>query len=220
MKKKYLIILIPIILSCDFSGKKKNYEVVKYPKVGSEVIDNKVGKFGLKEGSKAEILNSKGVDLGMDHKYLEAENIFKKALLEKPNNPIILNNIGLTYYYRGIYNTAIAYFKKALKQSDSTSVMATINLGLTYYHQMDYGRAMKIMNFTLSKQNPDNTEKLLVRLNRLMVNIELEDCNEITTDRQAIEYLRFHNEVGDYPGQIEKFDKQIAKLCPTAVHPK
>ena len=133
---------------------------------------------------------------------------------------MLLNNIGLTYYSRGIYNTAIDYFSQALKISDSTSVMAATNLGLTYYQQMDYARAMKIMNFTLTKQKTDNAEKLLVRLNRLMVNLELEDCQEIKADRALIEYLRFNNEAGDYPNQIEEFDNQIAKLCTTSVHRK
>lgn len=222
MKYKYLIIIIiPFFFSCEFSIKKEKSSEKKYRKIKNELISiKKDDPFGLKEGSKAYDLNSKGIKLGINQKYEEAEKIFKKALLEEPSNPMLLNNIGLTYYSRGIYNTAIDYFSQALKISDSTSVMAATNLGLTYYQQMDYARAMKIMNFTLTKQKTDNAEKLLVRLNRLMVNLELEDCQEIKADRALIEYLRFNNEAGDYPNQIEEFDNQIAKLCTTSVHRK
>jgi len=170
MKHKYLFIIIPLFISCEFST--KNYESnsdKKYQKIGTEVVDSGIGDtLALKKGSKAHKLNTKGIKLGIKHEYIEAEKIFNKALLEHPNNPTILNNIGLTFYHRGIYNTAIKYFNQALAISDSTSVMSASNLGLTYYHQMDYARALNIMDFSLSEQKLDNTEELLVRLNRLI----------------------------------------------------
>ncbi len=221
MKYKLLIFIIPVLISCEFSNKKDSFSGENYRKIGSEIITlKKDGANGLKEGSKAHKLNSKGIDLGLKENYLEAEILLKEALQEEPNNPTILNNIGLTFFHRGIYNTAIKHFNQSLKFSDSTSIMAATNLGLTYYHQMDYARALKIMNYSLSKQNGDNVEKLIVRLNRIMVNVELEDCDEIIKDRKAIEYLRYNNELGDYATYIEQVDEQITKLCTTSVKRK
>ncbi|TQI71249.1 Flp pilus assembly protein TadD [Gramella sp. Hel_I_59] len=219
MKYKLLIIIFPLFLGCEFSNNKNSFSGENYQKSGNDIISfKKDNEFGFKEGSKVQKLNSKGVDLGIKKKYQEAEKVLKKALLEEPKNPIILNNIGLTYYNRGIYNTAIKYFNQSLMFSDSTSIMAATNLGLTYYDQMDYARALEIMNFSLSKQNGDNVEKLTVRLNRIMVNIELEDCDEIFADRKAIEYLRHNNELGDYAAYLEEVDEQLFKLCTTTVH--
>ena len=219
MKYKILIFLIPILISCEFSNKKDNISGENYKKVGNNIITSKEETaYGIKEDSKAQVLNSKGIDLGLQEKYQEAEIVLKKALLEAPNNPTILNNIGLTYFNRGIYNTAIKYFNQSLKFSDSSSIMAATNLGLTYYNQMDYARALEIMNYSLSKQNGDNVEKLTVRLNRIMVNVELEDCDEINKDLKAIEYLRKNNELGDYAAYIDKVDSKITKLCTTTVH--
>ena len=219
MKYKFLIIIIPLLISCELSNKKNSLSEENYEKVGSDIITSKKDEtFGLKEGSKAHILNRKGIDLGLSENYKEAESILKKALIEEPGNPNILNNIGLTYYHRGIYNTAINYFNQSLKFSDSTSVMAAINLGLTYYHQMDYARALEIMDYSLSKQDCDNVEKLSIRLNRIKVNVELEDCDEILKDLKAIEYLRKNNELGDYAVYIDEVDDQLTKLCTTTVN--
>jgi hypothetical protein len=100
------------------------------------------------------------------------------------------------------------------------NLMAATNLGLTYYHQMDYNRALKVLNFSISKLDNDNTLMYVARLNRLMVNIELKDCQEIAKDRKAIQYLRYNNQVGDYSERIKEFDSQIAKLCTTSVKHK
>ncbi|MDX1470404.1 MAG: hypothetical protein R3213_02815 [Flavobacteriaceae bacterium] len=219
MKYKILIFIIPVLISCEFSNEKDSFSGENYKKIGNNIITFKEDDInGFKEGSKAHVLNSKGIDLGLEENYQEAEIVLKEALLEEPNNPTILNNIGLTYFYRGIYNTAIKYFNLSLKFSDSTSIMAATNLGLTYYHQMDYARALEIMNYSLSKQNGDNVEKLTVRLNRIMVNVELEDCDEIIKDLKAIEYLRNNNELGDYATYIGEVDGQLTKLCTTSVN--
>ncbi len=208
MKLSYFAFLIVLLSSCNFSNESNNEEK-QYEIYGDDIVSlNEY--FASKNASK---LSRKGVDLGLKKKYDEAEKVFRKALDEEPNNPIILNNIGLTFYNRGIYNEAIKYFTRALKVSDSTSLLAATNLGLTYYEQMDYARALKIMSFTLNQSKNDNTRKLIVRIHRVMVNIELENCNEIEKDRKVIEYLRYNNQLGDFKEKIEQLDIIVKKLC-------
>lgn len=169
------------------------------------------------ESDKANQLNRKGINLGIEGDNEKAEIILKEALKEEPNNPTILNNLGLTHFNRGEYNKAIAYYTQSLKVSDSTNLLAAMNLGLTYYEQMDYARALKIIDFTIKKSENDNTTKFIVYIHRLMVNLELEDCSEIQNDRKTIQKLRHNNEVGDFTEKIEMIDKMISKLCTTSV---
>lgn len=217
MSGKYIVFLVPFLLSCQFSvNDDQTNKEKKYRKVESEVV----GSNTVIQSSKAHKLSRKGVQLSLEGKYEEAEEVFRKALAEEPDHPTLLSNIGLTYYQRDLLNPAIEYFNRALEVSDSTNIMAATNLGLTYYHQMDYGRALEIMDYTLSRPDIDNTEKFIVRLNRLMVDIELENCEEIEKDREAIEYLRKNNKVGDYKEIISEFDEQITELCTTSVNKK
>jgi tetratricopeptide (TPR) repeat protein len=215
MKNKILILSFLILNSCNFASKSERQSDEKlYERQGEEDIVSLNEYFATDEASQ---LSRKGVDLGLEGKYEIAEKMFLKALKIEPKNPIILNNIGLTYFERGEYNKAIKYYNKSLTASDSTSLLAATNLGLTYYHQMDYARALKILNYTLENSQTDKTRQFVVRLHRLMVNIELEDCKEIKQDREAIEKLRYNNQVGDYKTKISQFDKRISKLCTTTV---
>ena len=210
---KYIISVLVLIFlcGCNFSDKQNSKKDKKiYERKGEDDIISTNEFFASENANK---LSREGVSLGLEGKYEEAEKIFEKALKAEPNNPVILNNIGLTYYNRGIYNEAIKYYNHSLEVSDSTSLMAAVNLGLTYYQQMDYTRALKIMNFTLQKSENDNTINLTTRLHRLMVNIELENCDEIEKDRKAIEYLRYNNQVGDFKEKIAQIDKEVNKLC-------
>lgn len=211
MIARFTYLFLLTLISCNFStsSDKKYNDEKEYEKFGLDIIS----KNEYFASQKAKNLSKKGVNLGLEGKYEEAEKILKKALKEEPNNPVILNNIGLTYYKRGVYNEAIKFYKHALKVSDSTSLMAAMNLGLTYYEQMDYARALNIMNFTLEKSKNDNTRKLITLLHRLMVNIELEDCNEINKDRKMVEYLRYNNQLGDFKERIDRIDQEVGKLC-------
>ncbi len=213
MNVKWFFPFLLLLFSCNFSADtdRKSDKQKEYEKFGYDVVTN--NEFFASQ--KAENLTKKGVDLGLEGKYEEAEKIFQKALKEEPENPVILNNIGLSLYNRELFNEAIVFYEKALEVSDSTSLMAASNLGLTYYQQMDYGRALKILNFVLEKSKNDNSAKLIARLHRLLVNIELEDCNEIRKDRKAIENLRYNNQLGDFTEEIEQLDKEIKELCTT-----
>ena len=205
--------LLLLLVSCNLStsNNDKSDQQKEYKRFGYDIVSE--NEFFASQ--KAEKLSREGVDLGLEGKYEEAERIFQKALKVEPRNPVILNNIGLTLYHRELLNEAIVYFKKALEVSDSTSIMAASNLGLTYYQQMDYARSLKILDFALEKSENDKSAKLIARLHRLLVNIELKDCDQIREDRIAIEKLRYDNPIGDFKEKLRQLDKKIEELCAT-----
>ena len=214
--RKIIYLILILLSSCNFSytSNEKSDEKI-YERKGEEDIVSINEFFASDQASQ---LSRKGVDFSLEGDYKKAEEVLLEALEKEPDNPVILNNLGLTFYKRGHYNVAIKYYNQALKVSDSTSLMAATNLGLTYYQQMDYARALNILNYTLQRSQEDKTRQFIVRLHRLMVNIELEDCLEILKDRKIIETLRYDNQIGDYKKKINKLDNRISKLCTTTAH--
>jgi len=62
-------------------------------------------------------LNNKASALGMMKKYDQAIVYFKKALSIKPDSPLLIFNLGLTYFQTRNYNKAKQQFKKLLRIS-------------------------------------------------------------------------------------------------------
>ena len=210
MKNIIYVLVLTFLCGCNFSERFNAKETIyELKNEGNDIVST--NEFFASDN--ANNLTKKGVSLGLEGKNEEAEKYFREALQREPDNPVILNNLGLTYSNRGIYNEAIKYFKLALQKSNFKSLMAAANLGLTYYQQMDYARALKVMDFTLNNAGNDNTMKLTTRIHRIMVNLELEDCKEIEKDRKAVEYLRYNNSAGDLKHKIAELDKEINKLC-------
>ena len=84
-----------------------------------------------------------GVSLIVDGKYDEAASVFTDALESNPNDPELLNYLGISRFNAGDYTGAVKAFNLALK-ADPSFAMAYHNLGLTYhamgryYHALEY----------------------------------------------------------------------------------
>jgi len=70
----------------------------------------------LTRGSKlrAYDLDRQGLELYREHQYAAAEQKFKTAVELKPNDPVLLNNLGFIYYVMGRYDDSLAYLQKTL----------------------------------------------------------------------------------------------------------
>lgn len=59
--------------------------------------------------------NNRGVRLLHEQKIDQAENEFKTAVEASPDYPEALSNLGLVYKYKGEFDQAVVYFKRAIK---------------------------------------------------------------------------------------------------------
>jgi peptidoglycan/xylan/chitin deacetylase (PgdA/CDA1 family)/tetratricopeptide (TPR) repeat protein len=73
-----------------------------------------MGKAAAPARPKAYDLDRQGQQLYREKKYAEAEQKFKAALELKPNDPVLLNNLGFLYYAMGRYDDALTYLRKTL----------------------------------------------------------------------------------------------------------
>ncbi|HUK19781.1 MAG TPA: polysaccharide deacetylase family protein [Bryobacteraceae bacterium] len=77
-------------------------------------------------------LDRQGQQLYREKKYDEAVEKFKAAVDLKPNDPVLLNNLGFLYYVMGRYDDALAYLQKTLA-IDPKRKEAHGNLAELYY---------------------------------------------------------------------------------------
>jgi len=59
-------------------------------------------------------MDRQGLELYREKKYAEAEQKFKAAIELKPNDPVLLNNLGFLYYVMGRNDDALTYLQKTL----------------------------------------------------------------------------------------------------------
>jgi tetratricopeptide (TPR) repeat protein/energy-coupling factor transporter ATP-binding protein EcfA2 len=69
---------------------------------------------------------------------------YKRLLPFVTDDHPLFNKIGLTYYKLEVYDSAVEYFKKAVKL-DSTDKVYLCNLGYTYILQGQYGKAIAVL---------------------------------------------------------------------------
>jgi len=77
-------------------------------------------------------LDRQGQQLYREKKYAEAVEKFKGAVDLKPNDPVLLNNLGFLYYVMGRYDDALVYLQKTLA-IDPKRKEAHGNLAELYY---------------------------------------------------------------------------------------
>lgn len=132
----FFLLLLALITNC----KNKTYNEEQ-----DKVID---GDFY--ENIDAADLNKNGIELSKSGNFKKGRESFLKALELEPNNPTTLSNLGLNYYLTNDYNTAIKYYKKSYKASDSTYHIAAVNLGLTYYYNKEFEKGIEITNYVIN----------------------------------------------------------------------
>ncbi len=84
----------------------------------------------------------KGEELLFERKFDEALEYFKKLYEEDPQNPVILNKLGIIYVHKKDLDTAEKYFYEAIKL-DNTYPEPYNNLGNIWYERKDYKKAIE-----------------------------------------------------------------------------
>jgi len=107
-----------------------------------------------KDASAAE-LEKQGDQLRAEKAYLDALDYFRAALAKQPDNPPVLNKIGIVDLLLQRYREAAKDFEHALKQ-DRKFAEALNNLGVVDYERKKYGAAIKQYKkaIELSPQSP------------------------------------------------------------------
>jgi type IV pilus assembly protein PilF len=97
---------------------------------------------------KAELYYSSGTQNLLDQRYTEALQFLTKANEISPNNPKILNNLGMAYYLKGHRDLAVKTIEHAL-QLDDGNTDARSNLAAIAMKENDYPRAEQLLNEVL-----------------------------------------------------------------------
>ncbi|KAL6940884.1 hypothetical protein ACO0QE_004802 [Hanseniaspora vineae] len=149
--------------------------------------------------------------LGMQHILLDslslAEKHFEVAVDICPYDPLLLNEMGVVYYQKGIYPKAKKYFKRACEMIERLNsitkswVGVHVNLGHTYRKLGFPDRAMKCFNLVLEISKKDDNVYtsiglIFIKMNKLEKAIDIlhkalviQPANQIAQDllNKAIE---------------------------------
>ncbi len=152
---------------------------------------------------------------------------FKKALesfinasKEIPNQPKILNNIGVTLSQLNDYERAVSYYEKALEQ-DQEYLIAYYNMAIALYNLERYESALISVNFAYQLVNQINDKTsyertLLVKENILLKLGRIDEAIEILEEYLESEYsLSLQLKLADLYNQT----KQYSKIIRLFVHP-
>ena len=90
----------------------------------------------------AEQLEKQGDELRAQKAYLDALDYFRAAVAKQPDNPPVLNKIGIVELLLQRYREAQKDFERALKK-DHKFAEALNNLGVVEYERKKYGAAIK-----------------------------------------------------------------------------
>ncbi len=138
IKNLILISLSVLFLACSSAGKDKNRQ-------------------------QADLYFGAGTQSLMTKDYTDALTNLLKANKLDPNNPGILTNLGMAYYFKGERNLAVKYLKQSLKFDENNSD-ARINLASIYYQDGDYKTAEKIYKEVLKDLTYDKQARTLYNL--------------------------------------------------------
>jgi Flp pilus assembly protein TadD len=89
--------------------------------------------------------NGLGIIADVNKEFILAITHYQKALRLHPNSPMLLNNIGYSYYLRGDNKTAKDYFNQAL-HFDSQYAPTIQNLALIEIKNQHYAAAISLLN--------------------------------------------------------------------------
>lgn len=74
--------------------------------------------------------------------YGEAISAYERALVDAPENAVLLNNLGMCHYFMNDTERSLGYLARAI-QADDSNVRAQVNLGLVNYSLGRYRSAIK-----------------------------------------------------------------------------
>jgi tetratricopeptide (TPR) repeat protein len=111
---------------------------------------------------------------------------YNQIIASKPNDPIALTGIGISYYAKGDFNQAVAYLQKA-KSADPQHIDSYIYLGMAYEQQGKYQDALTEYNKCIALK-PDSSivKKLEKRRTFLSREIDKEYIKKAITNEIAL----------------------------------
>ena len=98
----------------------------------------------------------RAVNFHKKNNFKQAEKIYKKLLVENPNNYLVLGNLALLEIQLKRYSSAIDYLKKAIKVNANYE-QGYCNLGKVYYLLSDIKKSIKYYKKTI-KINPQSED--------------------------------------------------------------
>lgn len=195
----YFLILI-FITSCKDSSLQKtdlnNTEQI--------VISNEEFK-----SEKAEALNDEGVDYGKKGYSKKANELLLQALKTEPDNPTILNNLGLVNSHLKNHKKSISYFLQSLSISDSTYLSAGTNLSLEYYNIGEYQKGIEIADFVI-KNTQNKYQEIGARIHKSFSLVSKGECEKAKIELKIIK--SYINEIDNLNWQIEIIENKL-KNC-------
>jgi tetratricopeptide (TPR) repeat protein len=157
-------------------------KIVKDSKNGDQNVSIPGDYFESEEASE---LNELGIELSKNGDYDDGKLAFIKSLEIEPNNPTTLSNIGLNRFLVYDYDSAIEYYQKSYRNSDSTYHISAINMGLTYYYMREFQKGIDITSYVI---NNDTTEVILstAYVHRALNYIGNNNCERAKSDLDFI----------------------------------
>jgi type IV pilus assembly protein PilF len=107
----------------------------------------------------------------MEKQYTDALKNLLLANELTPDNPEILNNMGMAYYFKGERDLAIKTLNRVLKLESKNSD-AKVNLATIYYHDANYSEAEKLYKQVLRDLTYDKQARTLYNLGILELQIK------------------------------------------------
>lgn len=156
--------------------------------------------------------------------YKEALKHFEDALTKIPDDPHILNNIGLCYAKLADLNKAEEYYIKALS-TDSKLVQTYINLSETYYLNRKISEAINLLENAVTLMPEEIAIKhSLARfyIEDLRYDLAIDQLNEIIelSPKNYDAYWdlgNIHFETGDYDNAIDCYEKVLEQVDSNSV---
>lgn len=157
------------------------------------------------ESPVANKLNSSALDDLKSGNLLKAKKLFLKALKIEPNNPVLLNNIGLVERDLGNINASIEYFKKSFSASEYSYIQAVANLAMTFYQIENYKEAIATAQFVLDR----NPNKITYMSTLLTLSLSYAESGECSLAEAALQELKQKIEHDEFKLQIEQLEVKI-----------
>ncbi len=117
---------------------------------------------------KAGLYFAAGTQSLVERQYTEALQNLTKANELAPNNPEILNNLGMAYFFKGETNLAVKTLRRAMKLDEDNSDTKN-NLASIYYKQGDVTTAEKLYKEVLRNLTYDKQARTLYNMGILEI---------------------------------------------------
>lgn len=121
-----------------------------------------------KQQEKAEIYFGAGTQSLMSQEYTDALANLLKANELDPENPDIINNLAMAYYFKGEKDLAIKTLKKSLSIKETSD--AKVNLASIYFENRDLASAEKIYKSVLKDLTYEKQARTLYNLGLIELN--------------------------------------------------